>query len=362
MSSEGLTTRDILLSEERAKNAKLKAELKQLEQSSNQKIEQLRSDIEFLQLYKKFYFLVYPENNKEPESIQQDEDEKEKSTKEVEETKITIENDNKTKEGSKPLKRRVKGTQPKSKDSSTKSRGNTSQRKNVPLKLPQQYKENDFGDVNTVQQKTLRSSFKPRRKASVQSKSKQHTRPNSSKSIKEIDLFKAAHNQDSKLIIDYLNQGHDPNIVPSNTCHSLLQIVAYQGMLDAVECFIAKKADVNFLATDGTTPLIYAIEGNNPKVVEALINAGADVNACVGERKFTPLHYAVACSNSAGVQIVHLLMEKGANPRAKTINGKTPYDYAKLPEVKKLVWVDNRDQKHPIDKVQSMPYIDRSKH
>jgi len=74
--------------------------------------------------------------------------------------------------------------------------------------------------------------------------------------------------------------------------------------------------------------LIFAIHGNNPDVVETLIQAGIDVNNG-GENGFTPLMHAVEAINTRNaetVEIVTLLLAAGADSEA-IYNGETVYDH-----------------------------------
>jgi len=85
----------------------------------------------------------------------------------------------------------------------------------------------------------------------------------------------------------------------------------------------------------GRTPLHYAAALNpNPKVLETLINLGADVNAR-DLLKFTPLHYAAAFNENP--EVVELLIDKGAEVNAVDLEGRTPLHTAainqKNPEV-----------------------------
>ena len=74
---------------------------------------------------------------------------------------------------------------------------------------------------------------------------------------------------------------------------------------------------------DGSTPLHCAVWKGHLQMVEALINAGADVNAENENDHWgtTPLH-AAAHANQAG--IAQLLIDHGAEVNAKDREGRTP--------------------------------------
>ena len=94
---------------------------------------------------------------------------------------------------------------------------------------------------------------------------------------------------------------------------------ALKGDLDTVKRFIASGADVNAKDDNGFTVLQKAVD--HKEIAEALIDAGADVNA-TGFASQTPLHSA------ANIEIVELLISKGADVNATDRYGNTPLDEA----------------------------------
>ena len=56
-------------------------------------------------------------------------------------------------------------------------------------------------------------------------------------------------------------------------------------------------------------------------LVRLLLDAGANPNIPGGDENYTPLHEAVEVGS---IDIVEILVERGANKEARTISGKTP--------------------------------------
>ena len=75
---------------------------------------------------------------------------------------------------------------------------------------------------------------------------------------------------------------------------------------------------------DEFTPLHYACLTNQPKMIEILIKAGADIN-CLSISHNTPLHYAV-CKNY--LDIVQLLIQNGVNVNITDNYMRTPLHWA----------------------------------
>lgn len=75
---------------------------------------------------------------------------------------------------------------------------------------------------------------------------------------------------------------------------------------------------------EGNTALILIAKKSNEKIIECLLNIGADPNG-IDYYRNTALHFAMKNDNLA---IAKLLVENGANPFLQNINGQLPFELA----------------------------------
>jgi truncated hemoglobin YjbI len=110
---------------------------------------------------------------------------------------------------------------------------------------------------------------------------------------------------------------------------TLLHLASGAGCFEVVGLLLRLGADPDTKDRGGHTPL-YCVANEcasdaGPQVARALVSAGADVNACGGITKATPLHMA---ARRGSVEIARALLDCGAAIEARDRNGTTPLQRA----------------------------------
>ena len=127
----------------------------------------------------------------------------------------------------------------------------------------------------------------------------------------------------------------------SATVGVLIRAIGNNESIERITKLIDDATNLNFVDTDGVTPLMAAIYANKYGIVKLLINKGADVNY---ETKYayTPLLTAIDNSNrekkkedkgeennyKVSCDIVELLIDRGANVSALNKDGVNPIEHS----------------------------------
>eukprot|EP01121_Diplochlamys_sp_Union-15-3_P019698 TRINITY_DN7490_c0_g1_i1.p1 TRINITY_DN7490_c0_g1~~TRINITY_DN7490_c0_g1_i1.p1 ORF type:complete len:231 (-),score=35.83 TRINITY_DN7490_c0_g1_i1:81-773(-) len=161
------------------------------------------------------------------------------------------------------------------------------------------------------------------------------------------------------VIIKLLVKGAEMNAVDRSKKIPLME--ACKGYVATCQLLIKHGANVNHKEGRGWTSLHYAAEYGNPEVVKTLLAGNADCNIAdaTGKTPFhlacqmhpnivkfmldkngdvhkkdlngwTPLHVA---AHYRHIETVELLLTKGADKNAKTIDGKMPRDLTTVPAI-----------------------------
>ncbi len=107
---------------------------------------------------------------------------------------------------------------------------------------------------------------------------------------------------------------------PGNAAGSPIADAARDGALAAVSELIAQGADVNLVASDGSTALLWAAYHHHAEMAQALLEAGADPNAA-NDFGVTPLLQA---SRTGDAAVIRALLDGGADVALAHPEGLTP--------------------------------------
>lgn len=122
------------------------------------------------------------------------------------------------------------------------------------------------------------------------------------------ELVKAAANGDSQKCEEIVKRVEiDVNGVFAS--HTALQAASQNGHLEVIKVLLRHNADVEIEDKDGDRAVHHAAFGDEPGVIHALAQSGADMNAR-NKRRQTPLHIAV---NKGHVHVVKTLLELGSH-------------------------------------------------
>jgi uncharacterized protein len=139
-------------------------------------------------------------------------------------------------------------------------------------------------------------------------------------------IAQAAAAGDVETVSDLLEA--DPVLVHCHTRDGWtpLHLAAHFGHRQVAEALLAHGADVHARAANdlGTTPLLWAVMGQDVATVTLLLDHGADVNETTAAGS-TPLHKAAVLGN---VALVRLLLARGAKVNARNSGGQTPLTHA----------------------------------
>ena len=121
-------------------------------------------------------------------------------------------------------------------------------------------------------------------------------------------LLYAAYQGDADLVKALLDKGANPNVRNEYGAFPLSEAVQ-QGSQVVIDMLLAKKADPNLGNLEGETALMVAARAGNLKAAEALLKAGANINAKESWGGQTAVMWAAA---QGQVEMLKLLVKNGA--------------------------------------------------
>ena len=142
----------------------------------------------------------------------------------------------------------------------------------------------------------------------------------------DLDVFEATIAGRADLVRAHL--ARDPALAGAWTPdgYTALHYAAFFGGADAAEALIDAGADLEAVSRNpmGVRPLNSAAAGRHGDVARLLVERGADVNAAQ-EQGFTPLH---AAAQNGDADLVAVFLAAGADKDARLADGRTAADVA----------------------------------
>jgi uncharacterized protein len=131
------------------------------------------------------------------------------------------------------------------------------------------------------------------------------------------DFFAAIKADDTRVLVNLLFRGFDPNSVDPDGVSGLV-LAAREGSLKAADLLLSQnKTKVELRTPQDESALMMAALGGHAGLVKTLIDKGADVN----KTGWAPLHYA---ATKGHVVIIKMLLDKFAYIDAESPNKSTP--------------------------------------
>ena len=126
----------------------------------------------------------------------------------------------------------------------------------------------------------------------------------------------------TKEVEELINKGYNLNKQdPSTGLTTLMEVAKIDENPELIEALIEHGADVNAKDFAGTTVLMYAsVYNNNPAIIETLIKHGADINAKDRQGRTALI---LAITNDKDVTTIDTLIANGANVNDKFIHNST---------------------------------------
>lgn len=132
-----------------------------------------------------------------------------------------------------------------------------------------------------------------------------------------------------ELVQKLVKKGANVNMIDSITFTPLRYAMANSydkepKLLDITKILLEQKPDLTLNDYAGKTPLNAAIEFKATKTAVLLIEGGADIDL-VDESGYAPLH-CVGNSGTQNIELLKILLEKGARTSVKDKFGETPFE------------------------------------
>jgi len=148
------------------------------------------------------------------------------------------------------------------------------------------------------------------------------------RSSADVALAASGYGTGKPAAVKFLRNGQEQTrvlVLESMPAEIEIFVAASLGDPATVKALLDRQPDlVKRQRSDGVTPLQDAASRGQVEVVSLLLDRGAEVNARSGEG-YTPLHYA---ASNGHLQVCELFLARGAEVNSNNNDGKTPLHYA----------------------------------
>lgn len=162
--------------------------------------------------------------------------------------------------------------------------------------------------------------------------------------MSDIDFYTLCREARYEKIIEALDNEANPNAKNTNGTTALMAAAEHTKDARVIRALVEAGADVNARNRKGNTPLIFAAMRNNPEAVRILYEAGADIDAVNSEGK-KAADYAVTNRKLNGTEIL------------KRLKGESPID-SEIPKTESTTETETHETESPAEISQPQSRID----
>jgi hypothetical protein len=150
------------------------------------------------------------------------------------------------------------------------------------------------------------------------------------KEVPILSIHKACQKGNYDAVVAQLKKKKNNVNLEDETGHTPIQLAALHGSFEVVQLLVENGADLNQQDPSGWCALHFAASGRNEKLFAYLLSQESINVNLRNEGLNTPLHYLAKNFANLSEQILHDLIQKGADINAQNAQGETPLHGAAL--------------------------------
>lgn len=122
----------------------------------------------------------------------------------------------------------------------------------------------------------------------------------------------------------FLEAGMTPTIRDANSGFTILMLAANMGHAEVVDALVTAGADVNAKDNSGNSALLFAAMMGHAGAIQSLMKHRADPNLVEAEQQSTPLHLVIRNAQPGYVDAMRAIIAGGAKLDVRDSKGMTP--------------------------------------